>query len=276
MLSDLINRYGAILDEHLSVYMRIESGPSLELRGFANKKRLSVWFCLYFPLTMLSVLALWLFGFWGVLMIPFFALACAFVYFELLAKPEIALFDLGLSDKARSRLQEAIEENAVLTEKLEEQTKRSEKVGAESLQWMQKSSAEQEKVKRLRQDVRDLNKKLEAAEYLALEEIPLERLIQHFTAQIERADTLDVDTTHVAAMYAMMNSKIPDIQRVRELSAVPNEIFRASQKQAIIEHYSKVITKAENDEAISDEERIDKVNSYRLAREQELREEEHS
>lgn len=272
MLSDLINKLRGTLDEHLKIYDRIESEASFKLQGFGDKRRLFVGLSLFMPMITLSILALWIFGFWGILVIPFFALACGMIYFELLAKPEIALFDLGISDKAMDRLQAAERENAELIAKLDEQGTRSDKVGVEALQWMQKSTAEQEKVKELRKEVRDLKKQLSKAEFVALQDIPLERLVQHFTAQIEQADTLEVDNTYVAAMYAIMNDKIPDIQRVRELSAVPNEIFRASQKQAIIEHYSDVITKTELDKSISDEERIDKVNSYRLAREQELRE----
>lgn len=81
---------------------------------------------------------------------------------------------------------------------------------------------------------------------------------------------VSVDDTEAALLYATMNEKHPDMKRVKELSLIPHEAIRAQQVQTIIDRYSSLIVAANKDEDLPEEEREDKINAYRMARESEL------
>ena len=100
-------------------------------------------------------------------------------------------------------------------------------------------------------------------------------LVRHMTEWLQRPGTSEIKLSNAeqakfAAMYAAMHEFLPDKERVKELSLVPHEALRAQQVETIVSHYSALITAAENDDNLSSDEREDKANAYRMARESEL------
>lgn len=118
--------------------------------------------------------------------------------------------------------------------------------------------------------VRDGKSKLEQSQRGILSDVPMERFVHFFTEQCAEGKISDVATDDIGALYAVMHKHVPDMERVKEMSLIPNEILRAQQTQTLNNYYSDLIKGVENDETLSSEEKDDKISIYRMSREQEF------
>ena len=113
-----------------------------------------------------------------------------------------------------------------------------------------------------------LRGKLQAAKKQNLEDFDLNDLIQHLIGRFSEEEA-SVSLEKAAVLYGLMQQHAPDQTRLRELSQIPHELQRAQQIELIVERYSEKITDVERSE-LSETEKRDKINAYRLAREREL------
>lgn len=114
-----------------------------------------------------------------------------------------------------------------------------------------------------------LESEAEAIKARNLEEFQFNDLMQHLINRLSVDSPVEVSTDRAATLYGLMQEHVPDKARLRELSQIPHELQRAQQIELIVERYSEKITEVERSD-LSDTEKRDKINAYRLAREREL------
>ncbi|MBO6792096.1 MAG: hypothetical protein JJ894_16335 [Dinoroseobacter sp.] len=107
------------------------------------------------------------------------------------------------------------------------------------------------------------------AYHSSLDDIPLERVLRYLAEKLSNDDEVEFSHADIATMYGVMHEKFPDNNRVKELALIPHELLRARQIELIVERYSEKITEVEKSD-LSEREKRDKINAYRLAREREL------
>lgn len=124
-------------------------------------------------------------------------------------------------------------------------------------------------IRKIEAENRELRSAKEEIRHQSLEGFGLDNIVGFLNFKLANDFSDPLPEKDVAVLYGLLQEHVPDKERMKEISLVPHEILRARQIERVVEHYSQMITEVENS-GLSETEKRNKINAYRLAREREL------
>ncbi len=116
---------------------------------------------------------------------------------------------------------------------------------------------------------RRLHREKEQMLHTSLDGFGIDNILEFLNVKLSNEFKEKLSERDVGILYGLLQEHVPDKTRMKEISIVPHEMLRARQIEQIVERYSQKITEVEGSD-LSQTEKRDKINAYRLAREREL------